>query len=229
MPRVVDPDEVDAMDAVRFVVCTTTDNKLLQVDKAAAVNMCHVLGELMEGHADSDDVVVMPIPYDSSVLLRVFTYCEHRYLHAEEPPYRGKGFREPIMRRPVLKKLPFLFENEWDKQFVIGPDGLVPDADVSKHSLLKEVLGACNFLHCEWLKDICVTSFASFVFGRSVDSLRQDVFGLPPATEADRKQYRDRFSWIDKKYNIDNIVANERKKTESKKEGKRDSKETRKC
>eukprot|EP01059_Diplonema_ambulator_P005384 TRINITY_DN15123_c0_g1_i1.p1 TRINITY_DN15123_c0_g1~~TRINITY_DN15123_c0_g1_i1.p1 ORF type:complete len:246 (+),score=51.09 TRINITY_DN15123_c0_g1_i1:45-740(+) len=216
MPSEIGPEDLGSVDGRLYLVCATEEGRLVKTEKKAALAMCKTLSDLMED-ADDDEVIEMAIPVQASFesLMKVFEYCEYRVENTSEPPYKGKSFDEPVLRRPVTKKLNYLFEDEWDKAFMIGPNGLIPNGVVSEHHLMINVMLACNFIHCEWLKDLCVCATASFVMDRSVDAVRSDVFNLPPSSEAERKAYREAHQWIDDLYNIDSIVEREERRLQT--------------
>ena len=205
MPQIVT--SLNDIDCSLYVVCQSVEGALIRVDKHAALSMCRILNELMEEFPEEGNVdMYIPLDISTLTLMKVFTYCEYRVDHLDELPYLGKGFEDPIIQKPVSKKLSFLFENEFDKHFMIGPEGAIQNGDVSDHKLMLDILRASNFLHCEWIKDLCVSSIASFVMGRNVDTVRKEVFKLPAATESEKKHYQDQHNWIDTQYNIDAIV-----------------------
>eukprot|EP01061_Rhynchopus_euleeides_P020389 TRINITY_DN33190_c0_g1_i1.p2 TRINITY_DN33190_c0_g1~~TRINITY_DN33190_c0_g1_i1.p2 ORF type:complete len:232 (+),score=75.55 TRINITY_DN33190_c0_g1_i1:29-697(+) len=219
MPRVISVEalhEVNSADEVVFS-CEGDDGEVVAAQRSALLGLCQTLRSMMEDQEEGCEAMAMPLPAPRGVVMDLCTYCEYRAKHTDEHPYTRKDRDEPVMRRPVLKKLEFLFENEFDRDFMIGPEGVVPNADVRQHARLLDLMHLCNFLHIEWLKDLCVCAVASFVTGRTVDSLREDVFGLPPATEEDIRHYREAHDWIDKSYNISTIAKKEEKRASEKK------------
>eukprot|EP01060_Flectonema_neradi_P024098 TRINITY_DN3264_c1_g1_i1.p1 TRINITY_DN3264_c1_g1~~TRINITY_DN3264_c1_g1_i1.p1 ORF type:complete len:223 (+),score=33.52 TRINITY_DN3264_c1_g1_i1:76-744(+) len=220
MPDIVP--SLEGIDGGLYIVCQSSEGDEVRVERAAALKMCRMLSDLMEESPEEGEVQTsIPVDIETEPLMRLFSYCEYRVHHTDEAPYLGKGFDDPIIQKPVSRKLDYLFENPFDKNFMIGPDGAIPNADVSNHTLMLDILRASNYLHCEWIKDLCVSAIASFVMGRNVDKVRSDVFKMQPATDAEKKAYQERHSWIDKQYNIDTIVQRQeqgtRRKTKSKK------------
>ena len=180
-------------------------------DRAALLALSNVLADVLSEGGAADEAV--PLPASPAAALALCRYCEHRARHRDEAPYAGVAADAPAMRRPVVQLFPEVLENAYDRAFVTdAAEGLVPDGDVSRLGLLLEVLRLADFLHVEWLKDLCVCVVAALVRSRSVDGVREELFGLPSSSEADLQRYGEGYAWVDQQYSLGALVERHRRR-----------------
>ena len=165
------------------------EKKRYDVPEAAA-RLSVILGHMLDGCANGDDVV---LPVASRTLDTVFEYCSK---HAEATKSDSDHFAaaatksdpNPSAEASVGGVNTAASENleDWDRKLV---DRLSMDD-------LYDVIHAANFLAIKGLLDVVYQRAADMIKGKTPDEIRATFNITNDFTEEDEEEFREQYSWI---------------------------------
>jgi len=155
------------------------EKKRYDVPEAAA-RLSVILGHMLDGCANGDDVV---LPVASRTLDTVFEYCSK---HAEAT--KSDSDPNPSAEASVGGVNTAASENleDWDRNLV---DRLSTDD-------LYDVIHAANFLEIKGLLDIVYQRAADMIKGKTPDEIRATFSIANDFTQEEEDELREQYAWI---------------------------------
>lgn len=175
------------------VIIQTSDNKNYLVNKE--ILCCSALLKDLLDNDDDENINIIPITVNSSVIPYLICYMEHHY---------NKSVDE--IEKPIVDNFMDISSiSNWDKYFVCS----IIDEDEKINDLFIECLNASNFLSISKLCDLLCARFACSIglIDMTTDMLRNIFNEVNDLTEEEEKKIIDELNFIENSYS-DNMNKN---------------------